>query len=116
MRMSPGAELVLKRPVDLSKHGELKIAFRYLADEVGPDAKLIVDVANDGNWTNLLTLHRGADRDRGDFSNRSTDYGYVRVNRGEVAFTHDAKIRFRFEDGIANAAMLIKDIGIYRRK
>jgi hypothetical protein len=75
-----------------------------------------VDVADGGNWTNLLTLHRGADRGSADFSNRSTDYGYVRVKRGEVAFSRDAKIRFRFEDGIANAAMLIKDVGIFRRE
>ncbi|WP_013630082.1 haloalkane dehalogenase [Rubinisphaera brasiliensis] len=116
MRMSPGAELVLKKPIDLSKYEELKIAFRYLADDVGPDAKLFVDVADDGNWTNLLTLHRGVDRDSGDFSNHSTDYGYVRVKRGEVAFTRDARIRFRFDDGIANPSMLIKDVGIYRSK
>jgi hypothetical protein len=116
MRMSPGAELVLKNPIDLSKHEELKIAFRYLAEEVGPDAKLFVDVADGGNWTNLLTLHRGADRGSADFSNRSTDYGFIRLKRGDVAFNPDAKIRFRFDGGPANAAILIKEVGIYRRE
>jgi len=68
-----------------------------------------------GSSRGSLSLKRGSEIGQGDFQNGSTDYGYVRVKRGEVAFSPEAKVRFHFTDEREDASVHIKDVGIYIR-
>jgi|GEM_PF-105167 len=114
VRLVPGAALEQRQPMDLSRSDEWKVAFRYLPEGVPAEAKLLVDLWNNKTWTNLLTLTPGSDSGEGDFRNGSTDYGYLRLKR-DVVFSQDAKIRFRLESPDGDAAIFLKEVGVYER-
>jgi len=115
VRLAPGAALEQRQPMDLSRSEEWKVAFRYLPEGVPAEAQLLVDFWNDKTWTNLLTLTPGSDSGEGDFRNGSTDYGYLRLNRNDRVFSQDAKIRFRLESPDEDAAIFLKEVGVYER-
>jgi haloalkane dehalogenase len=115
VRMTPGSQFVLREPIDLSSSEQLKIAFRYLPEGVASGGKLFVDLWSDGDWVNLRKFERGHGPGRGDFNNRSTDYGYIRTASNTVTFSTDARVRFRFASEDEKAAMFIKEVGIYRK-
>jgi hypothetical protein len=119
LRITPNggrhAALVPREPLDLSGCEELKIAFRYLPTRATSEGKLSVDLWDGARWANLLSLKRGSEIGKGDFQNGSTDYGYVRVKRDEVALSSEAKVRFHFTDEREEASVHIKDAGIYVR-
>jgi hypothetical protein len=101
--------------MNLSSSEEMKIAFRYLPEGVASGGKLFVDLWSEGSWVNLRELERGYGTGRGDFNNRSTDYGYIRVEQNSVKFSTDSRVRFRFVCEDETAAIFIKEVGIYRK-
>ncbi|AQQ09833.1 Haloalkane dehalogenase [Sedimentisphaera cyanobacteriorum] len=115
VRMTPGSQMVHRETIDLSSSEELKIAFRYLPEGVASGGTLFVDLWSDGDWVNLREFERGYGPGRGDFNNRSTDYGYIRVEHNSATFSTDAKVRFRFACEDEKAAIFIKEVGIYRK-
>ena len=115
VRMTPGSQLVHLKPIALSSSEELKIAFRYLPEGVASGGKLFVDLWSDGDWVNLREFERGYGPGSGDFSNHSTDYGYIRTAHTTVTFSTDARVRFRFACKDEKAAIFIKEVGVYRK-
>mgnify|MGYP006268265709 CR=1 FL=1 len=102
--------------VDLSKLREVKIAFRYLPENVGPEGKLTVELGPPDARVPRLTLQSGSLPGTGDFRNGSTDYGYLRLHSEDVAFASNTEIVFRFEGTRENAAILLKEIGVFGKE
>jgi len=107
--------LVQSSSMDLAAAQEIKVAFRFLPEATEEGDKLLVDHWNGGDWTQILSISRGAEIGYGDYFNGSTDYGYVRVGREDVSFAADARIRLRTQFADSGASILIKEFGVYKR-
>lgn len=103
-------------PLDLSGATELKVAFRFLPQGTAAGDKLYVELWDGADWSSLVAMERGSELGQGQFFNRSTDYGYVRVGRNDVNFApEEARIRLRFEGAASSGRILVKDLAIYVR-
>lgn len=112
---APDVSLVQSSSMDLSAAQEIKVAFRFLPEATDQGDKLLVDLWSGEDWTQILSIRRGAEIGDGDFFNGSTDYGYVRVGREKVSFAADARIRLRTQFAGSRASILIKELGVYTR-
>jgi hypothetical protein len=119
IKVSPAAAplsgVVQERPMDLTGATEMKIAFRYLPQNMKPGEALLVELWDGAEWIDLLTLKCGDKPGDGDFSNQSTDYGYVRISRDQIRFAATARVRFSCRGDSRNSAIFLKEVGIYTR-
>lgn len=109
------ARLTQSVPMNLTRAKEIKVAFRFLPEGTAEGDSLTVELWDGEEWTEVLTISRGAEIGDGDFYNGSTDYGYVRVSREDVSFAANAQVRLRTGFSDETAAVIIKELGIYAR-
>ena len=106
-----GAAVTLQRPLDISGATEVKIAFRFVSEGLAATDQLVVELGDGAKWVEVLALKRGADRGQDDFTNGSTDYGYVRLRRTDIPFTEAVQLRFRCRG--VGGHVYIKELGVY---
>lgn len=109
--LDAGAVVTLQHPLDISGATEIKIAFRFVSEGLATSDQLMVEIGDGTEWAQVLALKRGADRGQGDFTNGSTDYGYVRLPRAEIPFTEAVYLRFRCRG--VQGDVYIKELGVY---
>lgn len=99
-----------ENPMNLTDYEALKVAFRYRPSGMEQGENLMVELWNGSAWIQVLGLTSGVD-----FRNGALDYGYVRLDRSQIDFAADAKVRLRIESSDSSNVISLLDVGIYGR-
>ena len=94
--------------INLSGADAVKFAFQYHADLTMPGDLLELDLWDGSAWQSVVSLSASGAGTQGDFSNGSTDYGFVRLSSEQFSLSESTRVRIRFSasDRIATVNLL----------